>query len=118
MARTSSSCDARRNEIEAQIRATTGLDAVSKGRAVLVVLPAADHPTPAVLGRLAREYGLKDDLNGEWAVRPLELVREADEQGLRYLYRLIDIEELGFDAAIDYKSDNIMTRFCEACPGD
>jgi AsmA protein len=28
-----------RNEIEAQIRATTGLDAVSKGRAVLVVLP-------------------------------------------------------------------------------
>ncbi|HXA92745.1 MAG TPA: AAA family ATPase, partial [Steroidobacteraceae bacterium] len=44
--------------------------------AVLVVLPAAEHPTPAVLGRLAREYGLKDDLNGEWAVRPLELVRE------------------------------------------
>src|SRR5258708_30760535 len=44
--------------------------------AVLVVLPAAEHPTPATLDRLAREYGLKDELDGAWAVRPLELVRE------------------------------------------
>src|ERR1700730_9000903 len=43
---------------------------------VLVVLPAAEHPTPATLDRLAREYGLKDELDGAWAVRPLELVRE------------------------------------------
>src|SRR6202035_4698496 len=42
----------------------------------LVVLPAAEHPTPAILDRLAREYGLKDELDGAWAVRPLELVRE------------------------------------------
>jgi serine/threonine protein kinase len=46
------------------------------GAAVLAVLPAAEHPTPATLDRLAREYGLKDELNGAWAVRPLELVRE------------------------------------------
>ena len=44
--------------------------------AVLAVLPAAEHPTPATLDRLAREYELKDELDGAWAVRPLELVRE------------------------------------------
>ncbi len=46
--------------------------------AVLAVLPAAEHPTPAILDRLAREYGLKDELDGAWAVRPLGLVREHD----------------------------------------
>jgi PAS domain S-box-containing protein len=44
--------------------------------AVLAVLPAAEHPTPATLDSLAREYGLKDELDGAWALRPLELVRE------------------------------------------
>ncbi|MEA2727520.1 MAG: hypothetical protein QOF70_1995, partial [Acetobacteraceae bacterium] len=44
--------------------------------AVLVVLPAAEHPPPATLDRLAHEYGLKDELDRAWAVRPLELVRE------------------------------------------
>ena len=44
--------------------------------AVLAVLPAAEQPTPATLDRLAREYELKDELDGTWAVRPLELVRE------------------------------------------
>jgi PAS domain S-box-containing protein len=46
--------------------------------AVLAVLPVAEQPTPATLERLAREYGLKDELDGAWAVRPLELVRERD----------------------------------------
>src|SRR5438552_2224265 len=46
--------------------------------AVLAVLPAAEHPTSATLDRLAREYGLKDELDGAWAVRPLDLVREGD----------------------------------------
>ena len=44
--------------------------------AVLAVLPAAEHPSPASLARLAHEYGLKDELDGAWAVRPLELGRE------------------------------------------
>src|SRR4030081_3860394 len=44
--------------------------------AVLAVLPAADHATPATLDRLAREYGFRDELDGAWALRPLELVRE------------------------------------------
>src|SRR5882724_4123406 len=43
---------------------------------VLAVLPAAEHPTPATLDRLAHEYGLKEELDGVWAVRPLELIRE------------------------------------------
>src|SRR5215472_9151375 len=43
--------------------------------AVLAVLLAAEHPTPASLDRLAHEYGLRDELEGAWAVRPLELVR-------------------------------------------
>src|SRR5690242_7950918 len=43
---------------------------------VLAVLPATEHPPPASLDRLAHEYGLKDELDAAWAVRPLELVRE------------------------------------------
>jgi PAS domain S-box-containing protein len=43
---------------------------------VLAVLPAAEHPTPGSLDRLTHEYGLKDQLDGAWAVRPLELLRE------------------------------------------
>ncbi|MDB5402036.1 MAG: hypothetical protein JWQ55_4054, partial [Rhodopila sp.] len=44
--------------------------------AVLAVAPAVEHPPPATLDRLADEYGLKNELDGAWAVRPLELVRE------------------------------------------
>jgi serine/threonine protein kinase len=43
---------------------------------VLAVLPAAEHPASATLDRLAHEYGLKEELEGAWAVRPLELIRD------------------------------------------
>ena len=43
---------------------------------VLVVLPAAEHPTRDSLDRLRHEYALSDDLDDAWAVRPLELVHE------------------------------------------
>jgi PAS domain S-box-containing protein len=43
---------------------------------VLAVLPAAEHPPPATLDRFAHEYGLKDELDPTWAVRPLEVVYE------------------------------------------
>src|SRR5713226_1281940 len=46
------------------------------GTAVPAVLPASDPPTPRSLDRLAHEYGLKDELDRAWAVRPLSLVRE------------------------------------------
>ena len=45
-------------------------------RAVLFVLPAAEHPSPSNLDRFAHEFGLKNELDGPWAVRPLELVHD------------------------------------------
>jgi serine/threonine protein kinase len=44
--------------------------------AVLVVLPAPDYPSRSSLDRLTHEYELKDELDGAWAARPLELVRD------------------------------------------
>jgi serine/threonine protein kinase len=45
----------------------------------LVARTAVEHPSPASLDRLAHEFELKDELDGAWAVRPLELVREGGE---------------------------------------
>jgi PAS domain S-box-containing protein len=66
------------------------------GGAVLAVLPAAEHPAPATLDRLAREYDLRDELDGAWAVRPLELVRDRgrtmlvlEDTGSEPLHRLL-----------------------------
>src|SRR5215468_4966113 len=52
------------------------LDDDGRRHAVLIVLPAAEHPSRSSLDRLAHEYELKDELDGSWAVRPLELVRD------------------------------------------
>ena len=46
-------------------------------RSALVVLAAADHPSRSSLDRLTHEYELKHELDGSWAVRPLDLVRDA-----------------------------------------
>jgi serine/threonine protein kinase len=51
-------------------------DAHGKLTHVLIVMPAAEHPTSASLGRLAHEYALKDELDAAWAVRPLALIHE------------------------------------------
>ncbi|MEX3985350.1 AAA family ATPase [Paraburkholderia sp. EG287A] len=42
----------------------------------LIARPAVAQPSPASLDRLAHELELKDELDGAWAARPLELVRE------------------------------------------
>ncbi|MGF6722111.1 PAS domain S-box-containing protein [Paraburkholderia sp. GAS41] len=47
-----------------------------EGDHVLLVRPAAEHPLPASLDRLAHEFALKDELVGGWAVQPLELIHE------------------------------------------
>jgi hypothetical protein len=52
------------------------LDANGNRGAVLAVLPAAMHPSPANLDRLTHEYGLKDELNAAWAARPQALGQE------------------------------------------
>ncbi|MGF6917859.1 trifunctional serine/threonine-protein kinase/ATP-binding protein/sensor histidine kinase [Paraburkholderia sp. 40] len=61
-------------------------DADGNESAVLGVLPADEHPKPAIFDRLAHEYGLKDELDSAWAVRPLQLVRT----GVRPLLLLED----------------------------
>ena len=38
----------------------------------LAVLPASEHPTPTFLDRLAHECELKNELDGAWAVRPVD----------------------------------------------
>jgi serine/threonine protein kinase len=43
---------------------------------VLTISLSPEHPTVAGLDRLIHEYTLKDELDGPWAVRPLELIRE------------------------------------------
>ncbi|MBV9563769.1 MAG: serine/threonine protein kinase, partial [Bradyrhizobium sp.] len=53
------------------------VDDDGKQHAVLTVVPAGDHPSRSNLDRLAHEYELRDELDGAWAVRPLDLVRDA-----------------------------------------
>lgn len=65
-------------------------------RAVLEWVSIADRPTIASLARLRREYDLRNDLDGSWAARPIELLREPgrtvlvlDDPGGEPLDRLI-----------------------------
>jgi PAS domain S-box-containing protein len=44
--------------------------------AVLVVRPIEEYPSRSTLARLIHEYELRDELDGRWAVKPLELVRD------------------------------------------
>ncbi len=52
------------------------LGAEGERKPVLAVLLAADQPPPLELERLAHEYELRNELDGAWAARPLEFVRE------------------------------------------
>src|SRR5690348_7547515 len=53
-------------------RANPGSDA----NTVLTVVLGAEHPTALSLDCITHEFGLKDELDREWAVRPLEVRRE------------------------------------------
>ena len=44
--------------------------------AFMPMLAGAEHPMPESINRLAHEYELKDYLDGTWALRPVDLVRE------------------------------------------
>ncbi|HUN96656.1 MAG TPA: AAA family ATPase, partial [Bradyrhizobium sp.] len=46
---------------------------------VLIVQPAAEHPSHSSLDHLTHEFELKDELDSAWALRPLDLVREAGQ---------------------------------------
>jgi len=43
---------------------------------VLAVYLAAEHPSPAAVDRLAREFALREELDRAWAAIPVELTRE------------------------------------------
>jgi PAS domain S-box-containing protein len=43
---------------------------------VLTVTFTTEQPTPASIERLTHEYGLRDELDAAWAVRPLELTHD------------------------------------------
>ena len=40
---------------------------------VLVLAPASERPAPATIARLEHEYSLRDQLESDWAIRPLAL---------------------------------------------
>jgi serine/threonine protein kinase len=41
--------------------------------AILLVAPVSEHPVPGILKRLEHEYGLRAELDSDWAARPLTL---------------------------------------------
>src|SRR3954447_19625848 len=45
-------------------------------KVVLAVVPAAEHPTPQSLDRLAHEFELRDELDSSWAAKPAELIQD------------------------------------------
>src|ERR1700739_4158107 len=42
---------------------------------ILSIAPVSEHPVPATLDRLEHQYSLRDELDSDWAARPLTLVR-------------------------------------------
>src|SRR3982075_882737 len=47
---------------------------------ILLVAPVSEHPVPTILERLEHEYSLRDELDSDWAARPLTLVRREGGQ--------------------------------------
>src|SRR5215471_11604512 len=73
------------------------LDDNGKRRDVLMVIPAAGHLSRSSLDHLSHEYELRYELDGVWAVRPLDLVRDAgrtmlilEDTGCEPLARVLD----------------------------
>ena len=56
------------------------MSADGEQRAVLIMTPSGERPSPVVLRRLARHYELKDELDGTWAARPIEFTHEQQGQ--------------------------------------
>ena len=54
-----------------------GRAATANSKDMLAVLAANEYPAASLLDSLAHEYALRSELDGAWAVRPLELLREA-----------------------------------------
>ena len=57
-------------------------DAEGHRHAFIPIHSGAEHPTLESLNRLTHEYELKEYLDGTWALRPVELVRERGQSML------------------------------------
>ena len=49
---------------------------------ILVIVPQAKSPGPEILKHLEREHKLRAELDSDWAVRPMELLRERGQIAL------------------------------------
>src|SRR5262245_15383194 len=49
---------------------------------LLVMSPAVEHPAPASLKRLEHAYALRDELDSDWAARPVELAHHNGKPAL------------------------------------
>ncbi len=47
----------------------------AEGTSVLVLAPVSERPAPGIIARLEHEYSLRDELDSQWAARPLGLTR-------------------------------------------
>ena len=48
---------------------------------ILLVAPVSEHPVPATLERLEHEYSLWDELDSDWAARPIAIARHCWRKG-------------------------------------
>ncbi|MGY0572482.1 ATP-binding protein [Bradyrhizobium sp. RDM12] len=58
---------------DSEVAFCRGTNQTDINRTVLAVVPMAEQPSPANLDRLVREFLLKERLEPDWAIRPLEL---------------------------------------------
>ncbi len=56
--------------------------ATGEGRSVLLLAPAADPPARGAIARLEHAFALRDEVDGAWAARPLELLHEGTRRTL------------------------------------
>ena len=69
------SCQTLHQDGERVLRRGWGLDAAGQRSSVLLVSSVTEQPLPATVDSFAHEYRLKDELDGAWAARPIELGR-------------------------------------------
>jgi PAS domain S-box-containing protein len=60
------------------------IDGEGERSAALALQPTSEQPSSVCLDRLAHEFGLKDELDSDWAVRPVELAREGAHSRLLF----------------------------------
>src|SRR5580692_437295 len=68
---------------------------------LMAVLPASESPASATVNRFSHEFALKDYLDGEWAVRPVELVQTGGRTLLLLDFRSVSNLQAVLGAALE-----------------